>query len=302
MGLYEKEIKTQMNLTCVTAVFNAIKAGKKEQLIRCVESIAKLTVAHEHLIYDGSSTDGTLELLRELEKDTPGLKIASGPDSGVYNALNKGVCEAKGEWFYVLGADDYIAHPEVMDRLLRTEGETTQVIVSPVERDGGWGFFANMKDMERVLWDVPYSHQGLIMRTSLVRGLGGFDETYRVCADWDMMLKAHEMAVKYHYTFEPFAFYATGGMSESGDGVAKHEVIEVLKKHLELTDAEIEKYRGKGYWPFRVLRRYYHHPDLAFRMSARSLRRKAIRSFLHVLLLPLLILIRPIRRKVGGTK
>lgn len=285
-----------MKLTCTTAVFNAIKAGNRERLIRCVESVAKLKTEHEHLIYDGASTDGTVELLRELEAKTPGLKVVSEPDAGIYNALNKGVRDAKGEWFYVLGADDYIAHPEVMDRLLNSEAEETRVIVSPVERDRGCGFFQKMEDMSRVLWDVPYSHQGLIMRTDLVREFGGFDESYRVCADWDMMLKAHEAAVNYHYTFEPFAFYAAGGASECGDGVAGREVVSVLQKHLGLSDSEVAKYRRKGYWPLRVLRRYYHHPDCAFRMSAAALRRKAIKDVFRTILLPVLFVIRPVRR------
>ena len=77
----------QMKLTCVTAVFNAIKSGNRESLIRCVESVAKLKTEHEHLIYDGASTDGTVALLRELEAKTPGVRVVS-------------------EWVYVLGADE----------------------------------------------------------------------------------------------------------------------------------------------------------------------------------------------------
>ena len=44
-----------MKLTCVTATFNVIAAGNRDKLIRCVESVAKLKTAHEHLIYDGAS-------------------------------------------------------------------------------------------------------------------------------------------------------------------------------------------------------------------------------------------------------
>ena len=98
-----------MKLTCVTATFNCIKAGNRERLIRCIESVAKLKTEHEHLIYDGASADGTAELLHELEVKTLGLKVISEPDTGIYNAINKGVRDAKGEWFYVLGADDYVS-------------------------------------------------------------------------------------------------------------------------------------------------------------------------------------------------
>lgn len=64
-----------MKLTCVTATFNCIKSGNLDRLIRCVESVAKLKTEHEHLIYDGASTDGTVKLLRELESKTPGFSL-----------------------------------------------------------------------------------------------------------------------------------------------------------------------------------------------------------------------------------
>lgn len=92
-----------MKLTCVTATFNCIKAGNRERLIRCVESVAKLKTEHEHLIYDGVSTDGTVELLRELEAKIPNLKVVSEPDTGIYNALNKGVRDAKGGMVLCVG-------------------------------------------------------------------------------------------------------------------------------------------------------------------------------------------------------
>ena len=59
-----------MKLTCVTATFNCIKAGNRERLVRCIESVAKLKTEHEHLIYDGASTDGTVELFRSAALDT----------------------------------------------------------------------------------------------------------------------------------------------------------------------------------------------------------------------------------------
>ena len=66
---------SELKLTCVTAVFNAVKAGNRDRLIRCVESVAKLAVSHEHLIFDGGSSDGTLEILKDLAGRIPTVKI-----------------------------------------------------------------------------------------------------------------------------------------------------------------------------------------------------------------------------------
>ena len=284
-----------MKLTCVTATFNCIKAGNRERLIRCVESVAKLKTEHEHLIYDGASKDGTAELLRELESKTPGLKVISEPDTGIYNALNKGVRDAKGEWFYVLGADDYISHPEVMDEVLKSNNVGIQVIVSPVERDGGFHFFQEMNDMKGLLGGMPYSHQGLITRTLLVRSLQGFDERFRICADWNLMLKAHESGAVYRFTYNPFAFYSMGGFSEDEEGI--DEVFSVLQEHIGFSDEDVLKYRRKGYWPIHRMLPYLFHKDYSLRLSARYMIWKAVKPWGRFFAYPIVVATRSLRCK-----
>ena len=286
-----------MKLTCVTATFNCIKAGNRERLIRCVESVAKLKTEHEHLIYDGASKDGTVELLRELEAKTPGLKVVSEPDTGIYNALNKGVRDAKGEWFYVLGADDYICHPDVMDGLLLDGVNTScDVIVAPVERDVPNTLYSRPSDMECFFERHPHSHQGLIMKTAVVRGCDGFDERYKVCADYDMAFKTHEMHALYRYTTTPFAFYSAGGFSESDNGYGGRDCFSIFRCHLHLSDAEYASYRKRRFYPIRKMLPFLFCPDLAFRLSSRMMARRWIKFYLRLVLYPLVVVSRPLRR------
>ena len=263
-----------MKLTCVTAVFNAVKSGNCENLVRCIESVASLATEHEHLVYDGVSTDGTVEILRGLEKRIPTLKVVSEKDTGVYNALNKGVRDARGEWFYVLGCDDCLCDPGVLDKLMLETGADVDVIVAPVERDRKNVFFKSMKDLSIIFWTVPYSHQGMLMRTEKVRLFGGFDEQkYRICADWDMMNKAHENALHFLYTYEPFAFYRAGGLSES-DKSCWGEVTAVIKRHLGMNDRQTQVFRSVGFPPLHIMLPYLFHKDLAYRIGARAMTKK----------------------------
>jgi len=257
-----------MKLTCVTAVYNALRAGNRERLIRCVESVAKLKTEHEHLIYDGASTDGTVELLRELEEKTPGLKVVSEPDTGIYNALNKGVRDAKGEWFYVLGADDYICDPIVMDRLMVEVASTVELIIAPVKRDVERNFYLTPRDLHKILVTFAYSHQSVIMKTSLLRALGGFNEEYKFCADWDMLFKCHIGARKFWYTTAPFAFYAAGGVSEQ-EGVGNDDFDIIYKKLYEMDDAHYRRFRETNIPGWKIVFKYAFHADYALRSSAR---------------------------------
>jgi glycosyltransferase len=286
-----------MKLTCVTATFNCIKAGNRERLIRCVESVAKLKTEHEHLIFDGASTDGTVELLRELEVKIPNLKVVSEPDTGIYNALNKGVRDAKGEWFYVLGADDYICVPEVMDGLLYGNlNSDYDVIVAPVERDVLNSLYSSPSDMKWFFERHPHSHQGLIMKTSVVRRCDGFDERYKVCADYDMAFKTHEMCVNYHYTTMPFAFYSAGGFSELANGFGGSDVQQILQYHLHLCDTEYLISRKRGFYPIRKMLPFLFHSDLAFRLSSGMMVRRWGKFYLRLVLYPLVVVSRPLRR------
>lgn len=280
-----------MRLTCVTATFNCIKAGNRERLIRCVESVAKLKTEHEHLIYDGASKDGTAELLRELESKTPGLKAVSEPDTGIYNALNKGVRDAKGEWFYVLGADDYISHPDVMDRLLTTEEQGTQVIVAPIERDGMNPYFERIADLKKILWTVAYSHQGVMVRSETVRKYGGFDERYKIVADGDLLFKMHKAAVTFHYTFSPFANFFLGGTCMSSWRNTREEVSRIMAKHLHIPEEERLLAEKQGHWPITRVLPYIFHKDYAIRCSARHFMVIFAKRYLRIVLRPFVFLI-----------
>ena len=282
-----------MKLTCVTAVFNAVKSGNCDNLIRCIESVAALATEHEHLIYDGASTDGTVELLKELENKIPALKVVSEKDTGIYNALNKGVRDAKGDWFYVLGCDDYISNPSVLDQLLTQMSDDVDEIVAPVEReDGQRPFFRKIKDLSVIFRTVPYSHQGMILRTRHVRRFGGFDESYKICADWDMMNKVHHATLNIEYTFRPFAFYASGGLSDNSHQ-GWLEVRSIIEKHLNLTDEEAHQFREIGFPPLNKMLPYLFGKDLAYRLGAREM---VWRNLKFHFLRFLSIMYRPIKR------
>lgn len=66
----------------------------------------------EHLIIDGASSDGTVDIIKANESEQ--LRWISEPDQGIYDAMNKGISLARGEWLLFLGADDVLADPNVL--------------------------------------------------------------------------------------------------------------------------------------------------------------------------------------------
>lgn len=283
-----------MKLTCVTATYNCMKAGNRERLIRCVESVAKLKTEHEHLIYDGASTDGTVELLRELEAKTPGLKVVSEPDTGIYNALNKGVRDAKGEWFYVLGADDYILHPEVMDALLAEYN--SDEIVTPAEIKYG----LRPVTTKKIFINMPYCHQGVIQKTAAIRRFGAFDEQYAIASDFKLILQFHEAGLDIRYDDRVFAYFGGDGMSSTSTDETIVEYANIVATHFRISEVRAAKMCRRGYISIRLAWPYFSHKDAAFRTAAWNTIYESIKDCLRVVLYPIVIARRRIRARWAG--
>jgi len=83
----------------------------------CLASVARQTFPAEHLVIDGLSTDGTVEVLSDFAGPPSTLSWISEPDGGIYDAMNKGIALAKGDVIGFLHADDFYAGPRVLARL-----------------------------------------------------------------------------------------------------------------------------------------------------------------------------------------
>ena len=107
-------------VTIITATFNLIKNGRENFFRECVESVHNQTYQNiEHLIIDGASTDGTLDIIKEYE-DKGWLKCYSEPDKGMCDAMNKGIKKATGEYIGILNSDDNYATNEAIELSIKS--------------------------------------------------------------------------------------------------------------------------------------------------------------------------------------
>ena len=98
-----------IKISVITATFNLIKNGREAFFRQMVESVQRQTCRNvEHLIVDGGSSDGTVQMLEELASAGK-IRYISEPDKGIYDAMNKGAALAAGELITFLNSDDFSA-------------------------------------------------------------------------------------------------------------------------------------------------------------------------------------------------
>lgn len=163
----------------------------------CLESLLNQTLQDfELIVVDGGSSDGTVGLIREFSS-----RIAawtSEPDRGVYDAANKGVRRARGEWIYFLGADDRLSSDDTFGRMaphLRGAFPAFRVVYGKVAMLGkGNEVLAEIgapwpDTRKRLRSYMSLPHQGLFQHRSLFEESEGFDLSYPTGADYEFLLR-----------------------------------------------------------------------------------------------------------------
>ena len=179
-------------ISIIVAVFNGSKT-----LQQCIDSVAQQTYPNKELIIiDGGSKDGTIDLL-EANKEMISYWI-SEPDRGIYNAWNKGLAKAKGEWICFLGADDFFWDVQVLERM------SEQLEILPTAIRVAYGQIMLLSENGESLYPVGESwqkikghfmqvplipHPGAMHRRSLFERHGQFDESFRIAGDYELLLR-----------------------------------------------------------------------------------------------------------------
>jgi glycosyltransferase len=149
----------------------------------------------EHLVMDGNSTDGTLDILRAHEKQ--GITLLSEPDDGIYHALNKGIKLSSGEIIGILHSDDQFADSfvieSVMDVFKNTDIDVVYGDLIYVRNNSSGSTYrkwnaGKFKTYKLGLGWMP-PHPTLFIRRSLFNTYGFYDTRYSISSDYDLILR-----------------------------------------------------------------------------------------------------------------
>ncbi|MCA3239828.1 MAG: glycosyltransferase [Rubrivivax sp.] len=203
-----------------------------------IDSIAAQTWRDfELIVSDGASDDGTSDLARGRAAELPALQVDSRPDSGVYDAINRGIALARGEWVLVLGSDDRLHAPDTLARAAEAlrastaelvHGDVRMMADSPDGVPAG-GRYAGPMPLARLL-KANVCQQAIFYRRSLWQRLGGFEPRYRLWADWAFNLRAAFEAPPQWIDLIVADYAATGMSARQSDAVLQAEMPELIRR------------------------------------------------------------------------
>lgn len=238
-------------VSIITVTRNLIDAGRKDFFRQCVESVRMQDYPSiEHLIIDGASTDGTVELLQEL-----GVNYVSEPDNGIYQAFNKGMRLSTGKYTTFLNSDDFY-----------TRSDTISLSVAALEQNKADFSYADFDAVslsgektvlisphwERCFTAQPIGHQTMFSTKQMLEELNGFDESFRITGDFDLITRALLSEKRSVYVKECIVAFRLGGVSSPSKRL-KEENVRVIETNCGVSHKQSVRAVEYGFLPKKTL-------------------------------------------------
>lgn len=208
--------------------------------------------AFEWIVIDGASTDGTMETLQQFESLNP--QIVSEPDSGLYNAMNKGLARARGEYVWFLNAGDCLSDLDVLH-------DVQKILVNASLPDF---FYGVAREDGRILTPRAFhafrhgmitSHQAMLYRRNLVNDRR-FDTHYKIAADYAFTLQFLDKAKKIDSTDRILVDTEARGLSNTYADTGREETYAIRRDLLGQNIFINALYRMISAASFALKRRY----------------------------------------------
>lgn len=244
------KVSTQPVFTVVTVTYNAFHT-----LHRTLQSVAEQDLsAVEHLIIDGCSTDHTLSLVHQYVADNtvsslPHLiRVVSEPDEGLYDAMNKALALASGEYIVFLNAGDTFASPQTLSQLIGDTGISYADPYNPavlyghtdlVDDGGHFLRHRRLQPADHLSWrdfqmGMLVCHQSFYVRSDIARQIK-YDKRYRFSADFDWCIRimkyAQRRRMKIVGTQKVLTHYLSEGMTTRNHRASLLERFSIMATH-----------------------------------------------------------------------
>jgi putative colanic acid biosynthesis glycosyltransferase len=193
-------------LSIITVTYNNLSG--LQDTCRSVRS--QSFVSYEHVVVDGNSNDGSKEFLNE-QFDNPRMTFLSERDGGIFNAMNKGISIASGDWLLFLNAGDTFPADSTLENLSVTgvfEDTELELIYGDKLDSGGICVKAKTDLSCLYFGEMPACHQSIFFRNNI-----RYDEYFQIFGDIDLLARIYISKPNFKYVQIPVSIFEGGGIS-----------------------------------------------------------------------------------------
>lgn len=220
-----------LKISIITVCYNAESCIEK-----AIQSVIGQTYKNfEYIVIDGQSTDQTLAIVNKYKGNIS--KIISEKDSGVFDAMNKGVNHSTGDIIYFLNSDDYFYDSNILEKIGQeflkspsTDILNGKVVVDVNTKNHDISAFVAPCKTKKDLLAHGLCHQRVFAKRHLFEKYGLFNTEYKICADFDWLTKVFNSPVEINFVDYFIAhFYPYGFSHKEGNGRIKETLTIVFK-------------------------------------------------------------------------
>lgn len=189
---------------------------------------------YELIIIDGGSTDGSREIIEQYKNHLS--YYVSEPDNGIYDAMNKGIRKASGEYCFFLNSGDYLLNMQVLKKVFSHECQSDIIYGNLVLTFNGQTIGKIVGRSHMTFLDVYSSsvkHQATFIRTNLFEKFGFYDETLKISADWAFFMKSIGLGgATFSYLNTDIASFDNDGLSNNNPEICINEKEAIINQYL----------------------------------------------------------------------
>jgi glycosyltransferase involved in cell wall biosynthesis len=206
----------------------------------------------EYIIVDGKSTDKTMEIVRrhsECNEESTGkqiphcirddIRVISEPDTGIYDAMNKGLAMATGDYVWFMNAGDEIYEPTTIEKLIPCFEKKADIIYGDTIRIDNFRNILGLREKrppKKFTWKsfrmgMTVCHQSILISRKIAPN---YDLHYKISADIDWVIRAMKQAENVCNSHQILSRYLVGGFSQQREKKSWKERFTIMKKHYGL--------------------------------------------------------------------
>lgn len=249
-----------------------INRNNRDGLKKTIDSVLCQTRRDfEFVIVDGSSTDGSVDVIKEAEAHTGDISLnwKSEPDSGIYNAMNKGIERASGKYLQFLNSGDFLAGPDVVEKMCMALNENGFPPIMTGNEIKFWPDGRKFRNDSKYLaspqtltmqhfYRSTVNHSPSWIKKELFDEFGYYDENYGIVSDWEWFLKVVVFGDVQPVSVDVDAImFDMTGVSETNSEQVQRERRQVLEK---LLPKNVLADYDANYWDINTIQRLRRHP------------------------------------------